>query len=109
MNPAAGLIGRPPQHLFKKHLSMVLPESGKTRPMTAVKDKVITVNSNVIIVSVHTIEYTSVQHGYIVLLKKFTDLEQEQYKIRRQVMSKGHAAKYTFDDIVGNQPGNPAD
>ena len=66
------------------------------------KDKVITVNSNVIIVSVHTIEYTSVQHGYIVLLKKFTDLEQEQYKIRRQVMSKGHAAKYTFDDIVGN-------
>ena len=100
--PAAGLIGRPPQHLFKKHLSMVLPGIWEDASMTAVKDKVITVNSNVIIVSVHTIEYTSVQHGYIVLLKKFTDLEQEQYKIRRQVMSKGHAAKYTFDDIVGN-------
>lgn len=81
---------------------MVLPGIWEDASMTAVKDKVITVNSNVIIVSVHTIEYTSVQHGYIVLLKKFTDLEQEQYKIRRQVMSKGHAAKYTFDDIVGN-------
>lgn len=67
--PAAGLIGRPPQHLFKKHLSMVLPGIWEDASMTAVKDKVITVNSNVIIVSVHTIEYTSVQHGYIVLLK----------------------------------------
>lgn len=49
--PAAGLIGRPPQHLFKKHLSMVLPGIWEDASMTAVKDKVITVNSNVIIVS----------------------------------------------------------
>lgn len=99
---AARLIGQPPQHMIRKRLHQVLPSLWDSKTPMAIKDKVVTLNSNVLIVSVYPVEYTSVQQGYIVLLKKFTDLEQEQYKIRRQIMARGHAAKYTFDDIAGD-------
>ena len=90
------------QAVIRKHLHQVLPSLWDSKTPMAVKDKVVTLNSNVLIVSVYPVEYTSIQQGFIVLLKKFTDLEQEQYKIRRQIMARGHVAKYTFDDIAGD-------
>lgn len=101
-DPAAKLIGKQPQYVTGKQLNQVLPTIWEDPSPAAVKDKVIHHNSNVLIASVHPIEYTSTLQGYIVMLKKFTDLEREQFKIRKQVMSRGHLAKYTFDDIVGN-------
>ena len=101
---AAQLLGRERPQMVGKALQTVLPGIWEAGGPTEVKDRVLTVPPNVLIASVRPIRYASALQGYIVLLKEFTDLEREQLKIRRQVMARGHAAKYTFDDIVGNSP-----
>lgn len=42
--------------------------------------------------------------GAFAILKRFSDEEYKQHKLRMQLMNKGHKAKYTFDDIIGNSP-----
>lgn len=102
--PAATLLGKTQQNITGKPIYQIIPAICENYAPSVIKDKVIHHNSNVLIASVHQITYSSVLQGYIVMLKKFTDLEREQLKIRKQVMSRGHVAKYTFHDIVGNSP-----
>lgn len=42
--------------------------------------------------------------GAFALLKRFTDEEYTQHKLRMQLLNKGHKAKYVFSDITGNSP-----
>lgn len=39
--------------------------------------------------------------GAIAMLQHFREEEERQHKVRAQLLDKGHKAKYTFDDIVG--------
>lgn len=41
-------------------------------------------------------------YGGIATIRKFSDLENKQYKLRAQLIGKGHKAKYTFEDILGD-------
>ena len=40
--------------------------------------------------------------GAMAAIQRFSDEEYRQHKLRRQLMNKGHAAKYTFDSIIGS-------
>ena len=40
--------------------------------------------------------------GAMAAIQRFSDEEYRQHKLRRQLMNKGHAAKYTFDPIIGS-------
>lgn len=40
--------------------------------------------------------------GAMATIQRFSDEEFRQHKLRRQLMHKGHAAKYTFDSIIGS-------
>lgn len=42
--------------------------------------------------------------GAFAIIQDFTDEENKQHKLRAQLMSQGHQAKYTFDDIIGSCP-----
>lgn len=66
-----------------------------------VKDVVMSVKQQVIIISAYPIKYSEDINGCIILIKKISDVENEQYKIRKQIIAKGHVAKYNFDDIIG--------
>lgn len=101
---AASLLGHQAQELQGRPLCDTLPSLWDGGKPLLVQDQVITTPSNVLIVSVHHMEYNSILRGYLVLIRRFTDLEKEQYKIRRQVMSRGHVAKYSFENIVGDSP-----
>jgi transcriptional regulator with PAS, ATPase and Fis domain len=39
--------------------------------------------------------------GSFATIQKFTEEEYKQHKLRIQLLNKGHKAKYTFDDIIG--------
>ena len=99
--PAANLLGFTAQQLQGVSLEILLPSLWENGSLMLVRDQVVNMGSQVLIASVHHLEYNSISQGYLVLIRRFTDLEKEQYKIRRQVMSRGLVAKYTFHDIVG--------
>lgn len=40
--------------------------------------------------------------GAFALLRRFTDEEYKQHKLRIQLLNKGHKAKYVFSDIIGS-------
>ena len=40
--------------------------------------------------------------GAFAMLQKFNEQESRQNALRRQLMQKGHYARYTFDDVIGN-------
>lgn len=100
--PAATLLGMTAGQLQGMSLERIFPSLWEKGEPVLVRDQVITTKAHVLIISIHHLEYNSVSQGYLVLIRRFTDLEKEQYRIRRQVMSRGHVAKYTFDSIVGN-------
>lgn len=66
-----------------------------------IKDRIITFEDQLLSISVYPLSDPEGISGHIILFKRFTDIEKEQYKIRRQIVSRGYAAKYTFDDIAG--------
>lgn len=99
--PAANLLGLAARQLQGMSLEQAVPSLWENGSPLLVRDQVINMGSQVLIASVHHLEYNAISQGYLVLIRRFTDLEKEQYKIRRQVMSRGHVAKYTFHDIVG--------
>ena len=43
--------------------------------------------------------------GAFATLQRFNDVEKRQNELRSQLFHKGHRAKYTFDDIVGQSAG----
>lgn len=67
----------------------------------AIRDRIITFEEQLLSISVYPLSDPDGISGHLILIKRFTDIEKEQYKIRRQIVSRGYAAKYTFDDIVG--------
>lgn len=99
---AENLLGKSGSLLTGLKLTAVLPELDGldlSRMATPLEDKIITVCAQLTAVSVYPVARESV--GGIVLMKSLSDVEREQLKIRRQILAKGHVAKYTFDDIVG--------
>lgn len=42
--------------------------------------------------------------NYLIIVKEAKKIQQQENKIRQQLINKGHIAKYRFDDIVGDHP-----
>ncbi len=66
-----------------------------------VKEKLIKVNGYDVVVSVHPIIHSNRFYGSVAIIKKFSDAEKKQHKLRAQLIGKGHRAKYRFEDILG--------
>ncbi|PAB59753.1 sigma-54 interaction domain-containing protein [Anaeromicrobium sediminis] len=66
-----------------------------------IKEQLIKINGDDIIVSIYPIFHSNRMYGMVGLFKKFSDLERKQHKIRAKLIGKGHRAKYKFSNIVG--------
>lgn len=65
-----------------------------------INDIIVPYNDNHLIVSVAPIIHSGSIYGATATIKKYTDAEKEQNKIRAIIMGKGHVAKHTFSNIV---------
>ena len=67
----------------------------------AIKDMLIKINNDDFIVSIDPIIHSQKSYGAIATVRKFNDEELKQHKFRAQIIGKGHKAKYSFTDILG--------
>ncbi len=66
-----------------------------------VKDRLIRFRGIPINISIVSVVRNKEHIGAIAMLQHFREEEERQHKVRAQLLDKGHKAKYTFDDIVG--------
>lgn len=67
----------------------------------SVKETLIKLNGYDVVVSVNPIIHSNRLYGAVAIIKKFNDIEKKQHKLRAQLIGKGHRAKYTLQDIIG--------
>ncbi|WP_099188348.1 sigma-54 interaction domain-containing protein [Tepidibacter mesophilus] len=102
---ARSIIGYKKEEIIGKYICETLsniPFDYSIKTLKSIKEKLIKVNGYDVVVSIHPIIHSNKQYGAIVILKKFSDTEIKQHKLRAQLIGKGHKAKYRFDDIIGN-------
>jgi transcriptional regulator with PAS, ATPase and Fis domain len=68
---------------------------------TTIKDEIINISDKNLIVSVYPLVNSGKFYGSMAIIKEFDEVEKKQHKIRNKIIGKGHRAKYTFDDIIG--------
>ena len=66
-----------------------------------ITNKLVKFNSIVINVTVNPVIRRNKYIGAFATIQKFTEEETKQNNLRIQLLNKGHKAKYTFDDIIG--------
>lgn len=102
------LLGKTAFAAAGQPLETVLPELsdldiiGITEP---IREKVVTVRDQLMDVSVYPLTGTSAAGEYILMIKTMKDVELTQYKVRRQLIFKGHVAKHDFSHIITKDPG----
>lgn len=69
--------------------------------LQSVKEKLIKINDCDVVVSIDPIIHSYRLYGAVATIKKFNDIEKKQHKLRSQLIGKGHRAKYSFQDILG--------
>ena len=65
-------------------------------------DEVVNINDKDLIVSVYPLVNSGKFYGSMAIIKEFQEVEKKQHRIRKKLIGKGHRAKYTFDDIIGD-------
>lgn len=81
-----------------------LPLEECQRTHTKIDARLIKINQNPVTVGIYPISHSQKNMGFLVMLQHFGEEEEKQHKIRRQMLNRGHAAKYTFDNIIGVSP-----
>lgn len=69
--------------------------------MKEINNKLIKINNFDIALSIRPVIRMGKYMGAFAILQKFIEEENKQLKMRAQLSNKGHYAKYTFDDILG--------
>lgn len=63
--------------------------------------RLVTVNGEYVNLNITPVIKAENYMGAFAVLQRFKEEEQKQHELRRQLLNKGHKAKYTFDDILG--------
>lgn len=66
-----------------------------------VEGKIVEINAHDTAVTIYPIVNAGIVYSAVAMLRKFSDTERQQHKLRAQVLKKGHVAKYTFEHIIG--------
>ncbi|MCD5413696.1 MAG: sigma 54-interacting transcriptional regulator [Clostridiales bacterium] len=78
-----------------------IPFSEVVITANAIKEKLIKYKDIDIIVTVVPIKRFDTILGVVATVKRFSDSEKRQHRLRTKLMGRGHRAKYCFDDILG--------
>lgn len=101
---AENIIGYKKNQVMNKHGLEIMPDIPfklALENLEAVKEKLIKINGYDIVASVHPIIHSGKLYGAVAIVRKFSDIEKNQHKLRQQLIGKGHIAKYSFQDIIG--------
>lgn len=125
---ARDIIGNNQTYIIGKKAALVLPEireyleeileedksarsldfsknfkaSKKEFPQDVIEAKVIKINGVNINTSIFPIYKNNENIGTFIKLNRFSEAESKQQNARMQLLTKGHSAKYTFEDIIGS-------
>lgn len=91
------VIGKDATQLFPK-----IPFSKVLRSSAIIKENLIKISELDVVVSVVPIIDSTTIYGAVAILRKFSDTEKKQNRLRAQLIGKGHKAKYSFDNILGD-------
>ena len=64
--------------------------------------KIIRIHNSNFVLTVIPFFWENEYAGKYILLQLFSETEKTQHRLRMQLMKKGHTAKYSFEDIIGN-------
>ena len=67
-----------------------------------IRSRLVTVNGEYVNLNITPVIKAENYMGAFAVLQRFKEEEQKQHELRRQLLNKGHKAKYTFDDILGD-------
>ncbi len=79
---------------FNSELQFILSQG----PVT---NKVIHLNGHTMIINVHRVHSDDMQYGSIILIEEFNQIMDNHQSIRKQVIDRGHIAKFKFNQIIG--------
>ncbi|WP_432667032.1 sigma 54-interacting transcriptional regulator [Wukongibacter baidiensis] len=79
-----------------------IPFEYALRKRKSIKERLIKINAYDVVVSVDPITHSGKLYGAVAIIRKFNEAERKQHKLRAQLIGKGHRAKYSFDDIIGD-------
>ncbi len=105
---AENIIGYKKNQVMNKHGLEIMPDIPfklALENLEAVKEKLIKINGYDIVASVHPIIHSGKIYGAVAIVRKFSDIEKNQHKLRQQLIGKGHRAKYSFESILGESEG----
>lgn len=78
-----------------------IPFKNVLENLQSVKEILIKINGIDLIVSVDPIIHSERLYGAVAIIRRFSDAEKKQHRLRAKVIGKGHKAKYSFGDITG--------
>lgn len=87
---------------FGKELFPNIPFEKVFKKKEIIKDELVKINNKDVIISVYPMINSGKFYGAVAAVKEFDEVEKKQHEIRKKLISKGHRAKYTFKDIIGN-------
>lgn len=67
-----------------------------------IKDKLLKIAGIDFVVTIVPILKLNTLYGAVANIRRFSDTEKKQHKLRAQLINKGHKAKYSFENIIGN-------
>lgn len=101
---AENIIGYRKSEIMGQHGSKVLssiPFEHVLENLESIKEKLIKLNGYDVVISVDPIIHSDKLYGAVATIRKFNDIEKKQHNLRAQLIGKGHKAKYSFEDILG--------
>ncbi|MBV1820057.1 sigma 54-interacting transcriptional regulator, partial [Bacteroidales bacterium MSK.15.36] len=78
-----------------------IPFEYALKNLKPVEEKLVKLNGYDVVASVNPLIHSKNLYGAISIIRKYSDTEKKQHILRKQLIGKGHKAKYNFDDIIG--------
>ena len=104
---AQKILGTPPDCVIGMEASEALPFlvlGGGTGARPEQRSWLVHYGGKNIDVSIFPVIRRGEYQGAFILLQDFTVEENKQHKMRAQLLSRGHQARYTFENILGDSP-----
>lgn len=104
---AEKIIGMKCDKVIGEYAKKVLPEvpfDEVFKTFKPIKSKLIKIDGKYLSLEVVPVVSANILQGAFAIIRGFKDSEYQQHKLRAQLLKKGHRAKYTFDDIIGESP-----
>ncbi len=101
---AKEILGRNYEDVINRSGLELMPEipfSIALRNLKPVEEKIIKINGYDVVVSVNPLLHSKKTYGAVAIIRKYSDLEKQEYLLRKKLIGKGYAAKYDFKDIFG--------